>query len=72
MELMALLASEKRRLVVVGDFNSRADGTGTPTYAYVTGSGFTDVWTRANGKAPGPLAVGPRRRRRGLPHRVTC
>ena len=31
-------------VILVGDYNSRADGTGTPTYSNLTGAGFTDAW----------------------------
>jgi len=39
-------------VLLVGDFNSRADGTGTPTYASLVGAGFDDVWTETH---PGQL-----------------
>jgi endonuclease/exonuclease/phosphatase family metal-dependent hydrolase len=32
-------------VILVGDYNSRADGTGTPTYSNLTGAGFTDAWS---------------------------
>jgi endonuclease/exonuclease/phosphatase family metal-dependent hydrolase len=32
-------------VILVGDFNSRADGTGTQTYSNLTGAGFTDAWS---------------------------
>lgn len=32
-------------MILVGDYNSRADGTGTPTYSNLTGAGFTDAWS---------------------------
>jgi endonuclease/exonuclease/phosphatase family metal-dependent hydrolase len=31
-------------VVLVGDFNSRADGTGTTTYNLLTGAGLNDAW----------------------------
>lgn len=40
-------------VVLVGDFNSRADGTGTATYAELLASGFADAWTMTHGDAPG-------------------
>jgi endonuclease/exonuclease/phosphatase family metal-dependent hydrolase len=52
-ELVQILGAETLPTVVVGDFNSRADRTGTPTYGFMLGSGFTDVWTRANPRDPG-------------------
>jgi hypothetical protein len=32
-------------VILVGDFNSRADGTGTPTYENLIGAGFKDAWS---------------------------
>ncbi|CAN5663286.1 hypothetical protein BH20ACT12_BH20ACT12_12370 [soil metagenome] len=32
-------------VILVGDFNSKADGTGTLTYSNLTGAGFTDAWS---------------------------
>jgi endonuclease/exonuclease/phosphatase family metal-dependent hydrolase len=40
-------------VIFVGDLNSRADGTGTPTYANVLAAGFTDVFTATNPAAMG-------------------
>jgi endonuclease/exonuclease/phosphatase family metal-dependent hydrolase len=34
--------------VLLGDFNSRADGTGTPTYATMLTAGFKDAWRQAH------------------------
>lgn len=34
------------RVVLVGDFNSRADGTGTPTYGFLRSQGFADAWSQ--------------------------
>jgi len=31
-------------VILAGDFNSRADGTGTPTYNNLIGAGFKDAW----------------------------
>jgi endonuclease/exonuclease/phosphatase family metal-dependent hydrolase len=33
--------------VLLGDLNSRADGTGTPTYANLLAAGFRDAWKQA-------------------------
>ena len=33
--------------VLVGDFNSRADGSTTPTYANLLAAGFGDAWVQA-------------------------
>lgn len=40
-------------VMLVGDFNSRADGTGTPTYAGLLAAGLTDAWSQARGASPG-------------------
>ena len=34
--------------VLLGDLNSRADGTGTPTHANLLALGFKDAWTQAH------------------------
>lgn len=39
-------------VILAGDFNSRADGTGTPTYSNLIGAGFKDAW---NATHPGEL-----------------
>ena len=53
-ELVAALAGERLPIVLVGDFNSPADGSGTDSYAFLTGPGrFVDVWPEANRKSPG-------------------
>jgi endonuclease/exonuclease/phosphatase family metal-dependent hydrolase len=36
----------------MGDFNSNADGTGTPTYSKLKDAGFIDAWT-VKGKGTG-------------------
>jgi len=41
-------------VLLVGDFNSRADGTGTATYGRLIAAGFVDAWTRARPGEPGP------------------
>jgi endonuclease/exonuclease/phosphatase family metal-dependent hydrolase len=44
-ELIAALAGETLPLVVVGDMNSAADGSTTPTYGnLIDDGGFTDAW----------------------------
>ena len=43
----------KRPTILLGDLNSRADGTGTPTYANLRAAGFRDAWSDAH-----PSAVG--------------
>jgi endonuclease/exonuclease/phosphatase family metal-dependent hydrolase len=37
-----------RPTILLGDLNSRADGTGTPTYANFLAAGFHDTWTQAH------------------------
>jgi hypothetical protein len=44
-ELRAGPANTTLPVIVVGDFNSPADGTGTPTYSHFIGAGFTDAWS---------------------------
>jgi endonuclease/exonuclease/phosphatase family metal-dependent hydrolase len=44
--------SDAQRLILVGDFNSAADGSSTPTYANAIAAGFADVWTEL-GAGPG-------------------
>jgi endonuclease/exonuclease/phosphatase family metal-dependent hydrolase len=34
--------------VLLGDLNSRADGTGTPTHANLLAAGFQDAWPQAH------------------------
>jgi len=52
-ELLAGPADTRLPLIMVGDFNSRADGTGTPTYANLLAAGFTDAWSQAEPGAAG-------------------
>lgn len=40
-------------VVLIGDFNSPADGTGTSTYANLLAGGFADAWTATHGDEPG-------------------
>jgi len=51
-EILSGPANTSLPVILVGDFNSRADGTGTPTYSNLTGAGFTDAWSVAR---PGEL-----------------
>jgi endonuclease/exonuclease/phosphatase family metal-dependent hydrolase len=39
--------------ILLGDLNSRADGTGTPTYANLVAAGFQDAWTEVHPGDPG-------------------
>ena len=43
-ELLNGPANTSLPVILVGDFNSRADGTGTPTYNNLIGAGFKDAW----------------------------
>ena len=53
-ELIAVLASESHPVVLVGDFNSAADGSQTPTYGVLLSEGgFVDAWTEAHPRDPG-------------------
>jgi endonuclease/exonuclease/phosphatase family metal-dependent hydrolase len=47
-ELGAALSAGKVPTVLLGDLNSRADGTGTPTHANLLALGFKDAWTEAH------------------------
>lgn len=51
-ELLAGPAATDLPVILVGDFNSRADGTGTATYGLLRGAGLDDVWTQTH---PGEL-----------------
>jgi endonuclease/exonuclease/phosphatase family metal-dependent hydrolase len=44
-EILSGPANTSLPVILVGDYNSRADGTGTPTYSNLTGAGFTDAWS---------------------------
>ena len=52
-ELLELVNGEKMPVVVAGDFNSPADGSGTPTYATLRAAGLRDAWSAAHPNAPG-------------------
>jgi hypothetical protein len=54
LQLGEILAAtgDAQRLILVGDFNSAADGSSTPTYANALAAGFADVWA-ALGAGPG-------------------
>ena len=43
-QLLAMLASETLPVALVGDLNSEADGSTTPTYGMLRSAGFDDVW----------------------------
>ncbi len=44
-ELLNGPANTSLPVILVGDFNSRADGTGTPTYDNLIGARFKDAWS---------------------------
>lgn len=52
MEILNGPANIQYPLVVLGDLNSNADGTGTPTYGLFIAAGFQDAWLEA-GIGPG-------------------
>jgi endonuclease/exonuclease/phosphatase family metal-dependent hydrolase len=43
-ELLNGPGNTKLPVVFIGDFNSKADGTGTPTYSKIIDAGFIDAW----------------------------
>jgi endonuclease/exonuclease/phosphatase family metal-dependent hydrolase len=47
-ELAAGPARSSLPTVLLGDLNSRADGTGTPTYRNLLAAGFRDAWPQAH------------------------
>jgi endonuclease/exonuclease/phosphatase family metal-dependent hydrolase len=51
-ELLKGPADTKLPLILLGDLNSNADGTGTPTYGQLLDAGFKDAWNEA-GKGDG-------------------
>ena len=52
-ELAGHLAAESRPVILLGDLNSQADGSGTPSYAHFLDAGFADAWTEAHPRSPG-------------------
>jgi len=51
-ELLAGPANTNLPVVVTGDLNSNADGSGTPTYGMFISAGFRDAWKEV-GRGPG-------------------
>lgn len=45
-ELIAMLARSPLPLIVVGDLNSRADGSSTQSYRLMLNAGFVDAWSK--------------------------
>jgi hypothetical protein len=43
-EILSGPADTDLPVILAGDFNSRADGSGTPTYGNLIGAGFKDAW----------------------------
>lgn len=52
-ELLAGPAATGLPTLLVGDFNSRADGTGTPSYGILRAAGFEDAWSDVHPGDPG-------------------
>jgi len=52
-ELLDGPADARIPVVLVGDFNSAADGSTTPTYQMLLDDGFTDAWSQAIPGEPG-------------------
>lgn len=52
-ELLATLAAGTDPVVLVGDFNSAADGSQTPTYSMITAAGYMDTWSQKHPRDPG-------------------
>jgi hypothetical protein len=52
-ELLAGPGATTLPTVFVGDFNSPADGSGTPTYGQIASAGLVDAWTVARSGDPG-------------------
>ena len=52
-ELLAGPAATRLPVVLVGDLNSRPDGSTTASYATLTGGGFRDTWPQAYPTRPG-------------------
>lgn len=47
-ELLGITHAEPLPVLLVGDFNSDAGGTQTPTYGLLTAAGFQDAWLEVN------------------------
>jgi endonuclease/exonuclease/phosphatase family metal-dependent hydrolase len=52
-ELAAGPANTRLPTILLGDLNSRADRSGTPTYASLRAAGFRDAWADAHPNDPG-------------------
>lgn len=51
-EFLGMVAGSPYPVIAIGDFNSAADGSTTPTYSMLTGT-LTDAWTTAHPHTPG-------------------
>jgi endonuclease/exonuclease/phosphatase family metal-dependent hydrolase len=51
-ELLQAYAGEALPLIFVGDFNSNADGTTSPTYRTLIDAGMVDTWSQAHPRDP--------------------
>ena len=52
-EALGIITASPLPVIVVGDFNSDAAGTTTPTYANLIAGGLVDAWPAANRNDPG-------------------
>ena len=53
LELLAGPAATSKPVVMTGDFNSAADGSGSDSYANIVNAGFTDAWSEVFPSNPG-------------------
>ncbi|HWP38765.1 MAG TPA: endonuclease/exonuclease/phosphatase family protein [Gemmatimonadales bacterium] len=51
-ELIGAYGAEQLPLIFVGDFNTNADGTSSPTYGMLMDADFVDAWSQAHPGAP--------------------
>ncbi len=52
-ELIEALSTVQQPIVLMGDFNSDADGSTTPVYGNLLAAGFVDAWLEMDGKGAG-------------------
>jgi endonuclease/exonuclease/phosphatase family metal-dependent hydrolase len=52
-ELLSGLAGSPYPILLLGDFNSKADRTGTPSYGLIADGGYTDAWGAVHPGEPG-------------------
>jgi endonuclease/exonuclease/phosphatase family metal-dependent hydrolase len=53
LEAIAILGAQPLPVIAVGDFNSAADGSTTPTYANLLAAGLRDAWPMARPRSEG-------------------